>query len=193
MILSLNDVLPIGEFVAQRRRLEADILSVKAVRRLPVGPNMTMLFENRQTCWWQVQEMCRVEQITAPTAVEHELNTYNALLPSPASLSVTLLLEYDEPIERVRMLTALLGLQEHLWLCFDGLAPTKARFDEEQFNEVRISAVQFVRLPLVAGALAALADFSRRAWIEITHPAYPITVPLPRTLRAALLDDVSPS
>jgi hypothetical protein len=50
--------------------------------------------------------------------------------------------------------------------------------------------VQFIRLPLVPGAFVALGDFARAASIEISHPAAPLTVPLPRTLRAALLDDL---
>ena len=189
-MLTLADILPNVEFVAQRRRRETDILAAKAVRRLALGPNMTMLFENRDTCWWQVQEMCRVEHITQPEAIQHELDTYNALLPNAESLSVTLLLEYDDPDERKRMLTALLGLQDHVWLHLAGLPSVRARFDDQQFNDVRISSVQFIRLPLVPGAFAALGDFARAASIEISHPAAPLTVPLPRTLRAALLDDL---
>lgn len=190
-MLTLADILPNAEFMAARRRHEADILAAKAVRRLAVGPNMTMLFENLGTCWWQVQEMCRVEHISAPEAIQHELDTYNALLPNAESLSVTLLLEYDDPEERKRMLTALLGLQDHVWLHLEGLPPAKARFDEEQFNDVRISSVQFIRFPLYEGAVAALGDFHRAASIAVTHPAAPLSVPLSRTLRAALLDDLS--
>jgi hypothetical protein len=192
MSLTLADILPNAEFQAGRRRFEAEILAVKAVRRLAIGPNMTMLFENRQTCWWQVQEMCRVENIVAPAAMEHELATYNALLPTSESLSATLLLEYDDAVERVRMLTALLGLHQHVSLAAEGLGAMPARFDEQQFNLARISAVQFVRIPLAVGALAALGDFSRPVSLDVSHPAYPISVPLPRTLRAALLDDLSP-
>lgn len=192
-MLTLGDILPNAEFMAHRRRHESDILALKAVRRLAVGPNMTMLFENRSTCWWQVQEMCRVEHISAPESIQHELDTYNALLPNAESLSVTMLLEYDDPDERKRMLTALLGLQDHVWLTIEGLPPARARFDEEQFNDVRISSVQFIRFPLHEGAAAALGDFARTATITVSHPAAPLSVPLPRTLRAALLDDlVSP-
>jgi hypothetical protein len=192
MTLTRADILPNAAFLAGRRRFEADVLAAKAVRRLAVGSNVTLLFENRQTCWWQVQEMCRVEQITDPVAIDHEVATYSALLPRPDSLSLTMLIEYDEPAVRAEMLTRLLGLHRSTWLKLEGLSLIAARFDDAQFNDVRVSAVQFVRIPLPEGAATALGDFSRAASFVIDHPVYSATVPLPRTLRAALLDDITP-
>lgn len=190
-MLTLADVLPNAEFVAQRRRLETAVVAAKGLRRLSTGPSMTWLFENRDTCLWQVQEMCRVEHITAPAAIQHELDTYNALLPSPTSLSATLLIEIDDPEERAVKLRQLLGLHEAVALQFPGLPDAPARFDAEQFNTERVSAVQFVRFPLTSSQIAALRDLARPATLAITHPAYSVSTPLPLTLRAALVDDLS--
>ena len=91
------EILPNAEFVELRRKREREVIAGKDARRLAVGPNMTLLFENRESVWWQVQEMCRVEHITAEAAIAHELETYNHLLPGAAELSATLLVEYPEP------------------------------------------------------------------------------------------------
>lgn len=189
-MLTLADVLPIDVFVAQRRKLEAEIVAVKGVRRLAAGPEMTWIFENRATCLWQVQEMCRVEGITSPAAVQHELDTYNALLPTASELSATLLIEIDDPAVRAVRLRAMLGLHDHVRLTFAGAPDAPARFDAEQFNTERISAVQFVRFPLTSSQIEALRDLGRPATLAVTHPAYPVSTPLPLTLRAALVDDL---
>ncbi len=191
MSLSLDDVLPNETFLAHRRRLEAAVLQAKAVRRLALGANMTLLFENSATCLWQVQEMCRVEGITAPTAIQHELDTYNALLPGPADLSATLLIDVADPSERCTLLHQLVGLDQALALHLGDEPPAPARFDGEQFNAVRVSAVQFLRIALTASQIVALRDLGRPATLTCTHPAYAVDSPLPLTLRAALAEDLA--
>ena len=166
------------------------MIDAKRLRRVPLGPHITLLFENRLTCWWQVQEMVRVEQLSDPAAIQHELDTYNPLLPGPSELSATLLVEIADPGERATWVGRLVGLHEHLWLDIDGLARSAATFDREQFGEERISTVQFVRFPLAPAQRAAFADLGRPARIQSDHPAYPATATLPPTVRAALIEDM---
>ena len=94
--LTIQDILPIAEFTAQRRQIQGQLKQVRAPRRVALGPNFMFFFENRATLQWQIQEMCRVETITDDVGVQHELDTYNALLPTADSLSATLLLAWDE-------------------------------------------------------------------------------------------------
>jgi hypothetical protein len=188
-MLALSDVLDPAAYAQARPRLLREILEVKAVRRLAVGPVLTLLFENRATCLWQVQEMCRVEHITDPKAVQHELDTYNELLPRRDSLSATLLVEVTDPDERAATLRRLVGLHEHVALKLDGDG-IRARFDANQFEEARISSVQFVRFPITEAQIRALGDLARPAEIVVDHPAYAAVVALPLTLRAALVEDL---
>jgi lipoprotein-releasing system permease protein len=74
-------VLDRAAYAAARPRYERQVIDDKRLRRVAIGPNMTLLFENRLACWWQVQEMVRVEGMTDPAAIQHELDTYNAILP----------------------------------------------------------------------------------------------------------------
>lgn len=189
--LTLADVPDRATAAAGRPALEREVIAAKRLRRLDVGPHMTLLFENRLTCLWQVLEMVRVEQITDPTAIQHELDTYNALLPGPSELSATLLIGVQDPDERARLLAQLVGLHEHLSLTLGDQPPIAVRFDDEQYNTERISSVQFLRVPLPPAARRALGELSLPARLRCTHPAYTLDVPLPLTLRAVLLEDLA--
>lgn len=186
--LTRDDILSNDDFRAARQQHLAQVLAHQAVRRVSVGPHMTLLFENRTTMAWQIQEMCRIENITGDK-IDHELATYNALLPQHDSLSATMLLEYPEPEQRDRELRRLLGLHEHVFIELGGQR-LPARFDEEQFNDQRVSAVQFVRFPLTPQAIEALGQLSTPARIVVDHPAYQASADLTRATRGALLDDL---
>lgn len=188
--LTLDDLLGPEAYKEARPLLERQILATKANRRFTVGEVYTFLFENRDTVRWQVQEMCRVERITDPVAIQHELDTYNALLPRHDSLSATLLIEVASPTERDALLRALVGLHERVALVLNDHPPIHATFDAEQFGDERVSSVQFVRFPLSGQALAGLADLNHPAEMVIDHPARPARARLPATLRAALVDDL---
>ena len=186
-----SELLSIAEFKAVRPQRERQIITTKAARTLALGPHMTLLFECRDTVWWQVQEMCRVEHIMAPEAVAHELSTYNALLPGPGQLSATLLIEVEEPRARDTLLRALVGLDQHLHLQIADLPPIPARFDADQYSTARVSSVQFVRLTLDPVAQRAFADLGQPARFVVDHPAYAAQVALPAGVRGALVEDLS--
>ena len=124
--LTIQDILPIAEFTAQRRQIQGKLKQVRAPRRVALGPNFMFFFENRATLQWQIQEMCRVETITDDVGVQHELDTYNALLPTADSLSATLLLAWDEVEVRDAALRDLVDLPGKLALTFDGLPDAPA-------------------------------------------------------------------
>lgn len=188
--LALSDILSIPAFLAARPALEREVLRAKEARRAAVGENISLLFENRVTLRWQIHEMCRVEEIERPEAVQHELDTYNALLARRDELSATLLVEYADVTERDRMLTALRGLQNHLRLEIDGEEPVQAAFDAEQYNATRISSVQFIRFALLPGQVDALCDLRRAAHFVVDHPAYAARTALTGAARGALVEDL---
>ncbi len=188
--LTPADLLPLDEFLAQRSTIQRQTLAARRVRRLAAGDNLTLLFENRMTARWQILEMCRVENITRPDAVQHELDTYNALIPQGTELSATLLVEYPDADERDRMLLRLVGLQDSMTLTLEGSDTVQGVFDPDQFEEGRISAVQFVRFPLNADQVAALSDLRRAATLRVDHPAYQSETAVSGAVRGALVEDV---
>ena len=169
--VTLKEILPWPQYEIMRPRLRPLFIAEKERRRLAVGDHLTLLFENGQTVWYQVEEMIRAERIEAEDAIRHEIDTYNELLPRPGELTATMMVEYADAQERDAALRALVGLERHLWIVIGGRREP-ARFDSRQFATDRISAVQFVRFPL--GGLDA-AEFRAHAAagkiaIEADHP-----------------------
>lgn len=169
--VTLKEILPFEQYETLRPLLRPLFIAEKDRRRLAVTEHMTLLFENVQTVWYQVEEMLRTERISAEAAVRHEIDTYNELLPRPGELSATMLIEYGDAVQREAALRELVGLERHVWICLDqrreGL-----RFDERQMSSDRVSAVQFVRFRL--GGLDS-AEFlslagSEKLAIEVDHP-----------------------
>jgi Protein of unknown function (DUF3501) len=186
------EVLPVTAYDRVRGLLRPLCIAEKARRRLAVGPHLTLLFENRQTVWYQIQEVLRAERIFEDPAIDAEVATYNELIPRPGELFATLLVEYADPAERDVELARLVGLERHLWLVLDGRR-VGARFDERQISPDRISAVQFIAFLLGADAgrfreLAAVGKVS----VEVDHPHLSVRIPVEGPLAAALSDDLRP-
>ncbi len=184
------EVLPVTTYDRVRPLLRPLCIAEKARRRLAVGPHLTLMFENRQTIWYQIQEILRTERIFEDAAINAEVETYNELLPRPGELSATLLIEYAEPAERDAELARLVGLERHLWMVLDERR-IGARFDERQMSPDQISAVQFIAFPLGAdagrfGELAAAGKVT----IEVDHPHLALHVPIEGPLATALADDL---
>ena len=173
--LELSEIANIADYELGRQALRPRMIALKDRRRVRVGPHLTLLFENRETVRYQIQEMMRIERITELDAIRHEVETYNELVPAPGELSASLLIEYESPEERDVALRDLLGLENHLWIEVDGQPPSRARFDDRQISSDRLSSVQYVKFPLTA---AQCAQWERGARIVVDHPKYRFTQPL---------------
>jgi hypothetical protein len=190
--VTLKEILPLEQYDILRPRLRPLFIAAKERRRLALGGHVTLLFENGQSVWYQVQEMIRTERLTAEDPIRHEIDTYNELLPRSGELAATMLIEYPEAQERDRNLRELVGLESHLWIRL-GERREKARFDTRQIATDRVSAVQFVRFPL--GGLdptefKELTDHGKVA-IEVDHPKLAVTVDITGELAEALARDLA--
>ncbi|MDH4097443.1 MAG: DUF3501 family protein, partial [Nitrospira sp.] len=61
-----EDVIPYETYEKQREEFRSRIIALKQRRRISIGPLVTMIFENRATLQFQIQEMIRVERIFDP-------------------------------------------------------------------------------------------------------------------------------
>jgi len=166
--VEISEVKNIAEYELVRPQLRPQMMALKDRRRVPLGPNLTFLFENRETVLYQVQEMMRIERIVLPEQIAHEVETYNDLIPAAGQLSASLLVEFDEPNERNRRLRQLLGLERHLWMEVGGKR-IQASFDRRQIGEDRLSSVQYVKWQLDPEQVAAFAQGAR---LIADHPKY---------------------
>lgn len=191
--VTLKEILPFEQYEILRPRLRPLFIAEKARRRLAVGEHLTLLFENGQTVWYQIEEMLRTERISDEAAIRHELDTYNELLPRPGELTATMLVEYPDVNQRDAALRELIGLERHVWIRLDSRREN-VRFDLRQMATDRVSAVQFVRFPLGgldSSEFLALANAGKVA-IEVDHPKLQdrteITGPLAELLSQDLVD-----
>jgi hypothetical protein len=185
--ISPGEILDLGDYERRRDELRASAMRARRERRVALGPNATLTFENRETVRYQIQEMLRAERIAKPAEVEHEIETYSDLLPTPCELSATLMFELPDEAERAPALTALRDFESHLSIDIGGSAAA-ARFDRRQIGEDRLSSVQFVRFPLTPAQCAALRAGAALRVVS-DHPAYAHATTIDAaTARAIALD-----
>lgn len=184
-----SEVLGLGDYEQVRDRFRSRIIDLKKVRRLRVGEEMSVLFENHDTMLLQVQEMLRTERITNEKAIAHEIDTYNELVPGDDELSLTLFIEIPDTARREEMLVRWCAIEEHIVLEIDG-EQCRATFEEGRRDRGRAAAVQYLKVPLTARAKAALVE-RRDATLVVDHPNLSARVALPRGTIVSLADDFS--
>jgi hypothetical protein len=185
-----DQVLPLEQWERLRPVLRPLFIHEKERRRHAVGAHLTLLFENAQTVWYQVEEMIRTERTVNPHLVQEELDVYNALLPKAGELSATLFIEYADTVERDHALRELNGIDKHLWLQL-GDRRVPGRFDVTQMGEDVISAVQFVRFTpgIEADAFVELADAGKISF-EFDHPFLKASGPVDGVVGRSLAEDL---
>lgn len=164
------------------------VIALKRPRRVLVGDLVALVFENRHTLTLQIEEMCRAENLTSDDQIEAEIELYNELMPTEASLSATLFIELPPDVDSRETLNRLVGLDEHVVLHV-GPHAIRAAFEPGRATDDRISAVQYTRYPLTGEARAALMAPGTPIAVEIDHPSYRHRTACPEALRASLAGD----
>lgn len=187
--LKVEDVMPLSEYEAARPALRAKVIEHKKRRRVLLGPEMSLLFEDRLTVLNQVLEMVRAEKITRSEAVAEEVAVYNELIPPPGALTATLMIEIADAAARAVRQRDYLGLEKHLHLELDGVRTT-AVFDPKGLEPDQVSVVQYVTFAVGAQGRAALLAMDKPAKMLCTHPRYGFSVELREDTRRALAEDL---
>jgi len=196
--IARGEILGLADYETVRERFRNRVIAEKKIRRLGVGPNVSVVFENRDTVLLQIQEMLRTERITRPASVQHEIDTYNELLPGTDELSCTLMIEIADNTQRDAFLRAAKGLSKHVWVVA-GTRRIAARSNEpsrDGSEANRTTAVHYLKFPLpndVADALRARAGGNGSTTalaLEIDHPAYFARADLPLETVVAVGEDL---
>ena len=185
-----GEILGLAEYEQIREQFRTRVIAQKKRRRVAVGPKASAVFENRDTVLLQIQEMLRTERITRPGAVQHELDTYNELIPGAGEVSCTLM------VEIAAFLVAAKGLEKHLWLVA-GSQRMAARSVDRGGTDARTTAVHYLRFtlpPALAEALRGAATGGATiTHLELVadHPAYEARAVLPLETILELGEDQS--
>lgn len=187
--LTHDDLFTLETYARERPAFRNKVLAHKKQRTVHLGDHLTLLFEDRLTVQYQIQEMLRIERIFEVAGIQGELDAYNPLIPDGHNLKATLLVEYEDEAQRRLELQRLRGLEDHIELQV-GSESVLAIADEdmERSNEDKTSAVHFLRFELSPGMLA---DWNRDAQVTVrsTHPASQVSATLSAKQRAALAQD----
>ena len=184
------DLIPDVEYARVRRERRAELLPIKRLRRVALGPVCTFYFENYETMLFQIQEMLLTENGGADQ-VPDELAAYNPLIPQGSELVATVMFEIEDPVRREATLARLGGVDDRFFLQVGGArVPGLPEGDIERTREDgKTSSVHFLRFPLTAEQVAVFRDPGTEIMIGCAHEAYTHLAGLTPATRAELAKD----
>jgi len=190
--LTRADLMSLETYAARRAAYRAEVMAHKQHRRVPLGPNATLYFEDRVTMQYQVQEILRIEKLFEAEAIDEELAAYNPLIPDGRNWKATFMLEFEDEAERRRRLAQLIGVERAVWIqvgAGEKVGPV-ANEDLSRETEDKTSAVHFLRFEL-SPALVADACAGAEITVGVEHPNYThATGPLPANIAESLAADL---
>jgi hypothetical protein len=190
--LAVEDIADVRAYERERPAFLAHVIELKRRRRVPVGPFLTVLFENRDTVRFQIQEMARVERLLSDAAIQTELDVYNPLIPEPGELSATLFVELTSDELLREWLPRLVGIERELELRFEDGSSARSMAEEQHAERLTrddiTSTVHYVRFELTPPQMSALVA-GLRIVLASTHPSYAEeTVLTPETIAELAAD-----
>ena len=189
--LSRDDLYSLEQYAEMRPAFREKVLAHKKNRRLDLGTNAALYFEDRLTMQYQVQEMLRIEKIFEADGINEELDAYNPLIPDGSNWKATFMVEFPDIEERKAMLAQLVGIEERVYVQvadFDRVYPI-ADEDLERDTEEKTSAVHFLRFEMPPEQVAALQGGASLV-AGIDHENYRVEVaPVPDNIRDSLIND----
>ena len=185
-----EDLLSAAEYERQRKTLKANLLPLKKLRRVEVGPFATFYFENYATMWLQVQEMLRIEK-GGEEQVPGELEAYNPLIPQGDELIATMMLEIEDGSRRHATLLTLGGIEETVFMEIgaDTVRATPTEYDDRTTPDGKTSSVHWLRFKLTADQIARFKNGSERVVLGLSHKNYGHMAVIGAETRAALSKD----
>jgi len=190
--ISRDDIWSLEEYHKRRPEFRQKMIAHKKVRKLPVGPNAMLFFEDRLTMLYQIQEMLRAERVFEEEGIQEELDTYNPMIPDGRNWKVTFMMEYPDADIRRRELARLVGVENKAWVQVEGHDKVYPIADEdlERSDEDKTSSVHFMRYELDDEMAASLKNGAALS-VGIEHENYHHTVQeVPKATRDSLVDDL---
>jgi hypothetical protein len=190
--LSHADLYSLEEYARIRPEFRAKVIEHKKNRRVQIGPNAALYFEDALTMQYQIQEMLRIERIFEPEGIQEELDVYNPLIPDGLNWKATFMVEFGDVEERKQALAKMLGIDKAVWVQVDGFDKVRpiSNEDLDRETEDKTSSVHFMRFELTQAMVDALQGGADLA-MGIDHPAYTYTVSqFDPAVRKSLLQDL---
>ena len=191
-LLKQTDLMNIIDYEKVREKYRKDIIDYKKERRLSLGPNITITFENRKTMKFQIQEMMRAERMVHDRQIKEELDIYNSLLPEKNGLSATLFIEVTKETQIHSVLNKFIGLTVGNNLYFQIVEQKVfARFEEGREETGKISSVHYLQFDLDEKNITDFLNDGIAVAITIDYNDYQYSEILTKTMRSSLIGDLT--
>jgi aspartate-semialdehyde dehydrogenase len=176
--LTAGDIWSLDQFISYRPELMKAVLFLKKLRRIHIGPHMTLLFENRELLWWQIQEMVRIEK-GGDLQIQDELEAYLPLIPDAHGFTATLMVEVADAAKRPAILASLTGLESHIALVWEEggsrqevRSTSLALAHPYQMPRHKTTSVHFLQFPMTQEQRESFCRGSHKIFITSDHPHY---------------------
>lgn len=191
--ISRESLWSLEHYARIRNQFRAEVMAHKKLRRVALGENMMLIFEDEKTIRYQIQEILRIEKTFEEEGIQGELDAYNPLVPDGRNFKCTMMLEYPDPEIRKIELRKLKGVETKVFIQVEGREKVWAIADEdlERENDEKTSSVHFMRFELDEDMAAAL-KYGVALTIGVEHPACSFKLdPVPAEIRASLVRDLA--
>lgn len=191
--ISRESLWSLEHYARIRNQFRAEVMAHKKLRRVALGENMMLIFEDEKTIRYQIQEILRIEKTFEEEGIQGELDAYNPLVPDGRNFKCTMMLEYPDPEIRKIELRKLKGVETKVFIQVEGREKVWAIADEdlERENDEKTSSVHFMRFELDEDMAAAL-KYGVALTIGVKHPACSFKLdPVPAEIRASLVKDLA--
>jgi hypothetical protein len=190
--LTFDDLLPLEEYASRRREFFDSLRRyLDRYRRARIGPRVTLLFENRQTLWFRVQEIVRVARLAEPQHVQAELDLYNRLLPGRDVLQAAMLIDVLDESRLTEELAPWRDFTGHDLVLRIGQNSFPSTLRTCRPEDRCIGAAHWVQFTIPSPQRKLLTDFRQSAVLEMTLPEYHHhSLPLSEDVRQSLTEDL---
>ena len=186
-----EDLLDIIEYEKNRTNYRKNIISYKKYRRISLGPNVTMVFENKKTLTFQIQEIMRAERLVHESQIQNEIDVYSSIMPSENELSATLFLEVTEEKKIRPILDSFIGLSfgETIFFQIDD-EKIPAVFESGREKEDNISSVHYIKFNFNDKNKTKFMDTTIKVNLMINFKDYNYSVEIIKEIRDSLKNDL---
>lgn len=190
-MINQEDLLKLEDYSEVRDGYRRSAIDHRRQRQVPVGPNCTLSFEDKETIKYQIQEMLYIEKTFSRQGIQDEIDAYSSLVPTGANLMATMTLEYGDPEIRKVKLQQLRNIENTVYFRIQGNQRVYARADEdmERTNEIKTSSVHFLRFEFKPNEIVDFKDSSNKIYLGISHDLYPYEIQLSDEIRKKLIED----
>tara|TARA_B100002003_G_scaffold245127_1_gene272404 strand:- start:121 stop:702 length:582 start_codon:yes stop_codon:yes gene_type:complete len=190
--IAADTLMNIIEYEKVRHKYRQDIIAYKKNRRISLGPNVMLTFENEKTLTFQIQEIMRAERLVHDEQIQEEVDVYNTIMPPENGLSATLFIEVVEEAKIRPVLNKFIGLTDHqtLYLDING-EKVYAEFEQGREEENKISSVHYVQFLFSNEQKNNFTDSESETKLGIDYKDYKYTKTVPDGLQRSLCEDLS--